>query len=169
MKTQVTRGLTVALVLLGVMIWMPPETEAQGLIRLSAEFQNFDDTESATNLVVPGSVVYRKPIVVGDRHDYLVRLTAALVLLGVMIVVAAQATATITTSTQWCVDLSRSDRAAVPVAGPHTVDIRMASSNGGLVFFEAANFYIDATGPGYCSPSTPVPGGASAVPSQRRR
>jgi len=99
MKTQVTRGLTVALVLLGVMIWMPPETEAQGLIRLSAEFQNFDDTESATNLVVPGSVVYRKPIVVGDRHDYLVRLTAALVLLGVMIVVAAQATAMITTST----------------------------------------------------------------------
>jgi hypothetical protein len=30
-------------------------------------------------------------------------------------------------------------------AGTHTVELRMASSNGGAVFFEAAHFYIDAS------------------------
>jgi hypothetical protein len=192
MKKSIRTSLIISLFVLGFVV----SAQAQNLIRKSAEFRNFDGSESATTAsATPGPAVgaggasiYTKIITAGIGENILyVTMSATGDTHGGA---AAQFSCNVdgvacnpgfpgaapapagwitlnkmpapTTNTncnqggggggdchdnninyQWCAVLPA---ASVAVGGPHTVNVRMASSDGvSVVFIESAHFYIDAT------------------------
>jgi hypothetical protein len=186
------RSLIVSLVALGFMV----SAQAQNLIRKSAEFRNFDGSETVTgalaSAVLPGpgsggfsiytkviaagigeNILYATISATGDTHDGAATQFSANVdgvacnpgfpgaapaPAGWITLQKMPASPTAANcfdggggggdchdnaiSYQWCCVLPP---ASVAVGGPHTVNLRMASSTGAAVFIESAHFYIDAT------------------------
>jgi len=199
MKRSIRTSLIISLFVLGFMV----SAQAQNLIRKSAEFRNFDGTESVTTLAAlasppaaPGSggaSVYTKIITAGIGENILyVTISAtgdthngaaaqfscnvdgvacnpgppgaAIAPPGWITLNKLPNSPTTTNCNnggggggdchdnsityQWCAVLPA---ASVAVGGPHTVNVRMASSDPSgtgttdAVFIESAHFYIDAT------------------------
>ena len=188
MRRTICKSLIVSVVALGFLA----SAQAQNLIRKSAEFRNFDGTESFTTLAPPGDSIYTKTIT-ADKGENILYITisatgdthfgaaswfncqvdsvncnngtggadgapAGWIALNKLPAATAITNCGVTgdggggtgdchdnsITYQWCAVLPP---ASVATGGPHTVNLRMASSDGtSTVFIEAAHFYIDATG-----------------------